>query len=289
MSVRTVSLFAAAAAGVAVVTAGLASPAHAAPILWNQLGSAEQVTNSAYGPDLSFFNTPGSPTVRDFAANPAYVPGVFGNGLSIGPGNYTALDREHNVVLDNLNQHLKADRGTIEVWYKQNQDPVGFSHGVYRIFDGSYGLGSGMTFVSEHVPNTPKGRLYFGLEFGGANTLVSHDISAHNGNWIHIAGVWDRDGIGGSADKLRLYLDGTVVAATTSAGWGSAVGPRADIGGGNDSAIAGKFALDNLKLHDTALTDFSHRFSEDGAIPEPSAGLAVIGLATGALLRRRRR
>ena len=218
---RTISPFVCATMAFAATAA---TTTHAAPLLWNQLGSAAEVTNSAYGPDLGFFNTPGSPTVRDIVANPAYVPGVFGNGVSIGPGNYTSMDREHMVVLENLNQHLNPNRGTIEVWYKQNADPVGFSHGVYRIFDGSYGLGSGMGFVSEHVPGTPKGLLYFGLGFAGTNTTVSHDISAHNGEWLHIAGVWDRDGIGGSADKLRLYLDGNVVASTTSAGWGNSVG-----------------------------------------------------------------
>src|SRR5256885_15218622 len=52
-------------------------------LLWNKLGSATEVLNSAYGPNLGFYNTPGG---VDVVGNPAYVPGVFGNGLSIGPG-----------------------------------------------------------------------------------------------------------------------------------------------------------------------------------------------------------
>jgi L-seryl-tRNA(Ser) seleniumtransferase len=35
-----------------------------------------------------------------------------------------------------------------------------------------------------------------------------YDISARNGHWIHVAGVWDRDGIASSHDTLRLYVDG---------------------------------------------------------------------------------
>jgi hypothetical protein len=245
--------------------------AKAAPILWNRLGSNQEILNSDYGPNLNFY---GGGSWPDVSANPAYVPGVFGNGLTIGPGSYGSEDREHNVVWNNLNQYLSPDHGTIEVWYKQNSDPVGFSHGVYRIFDGSYGLGSGISFDSETVPNTA---LYFGMDFGGTYSGVSYDISAFNGTWIHLAGVWDRAGIAGSGDKIRLYLNGNLVAATTVATWGSVVGQQADIGGGNDADIANQFAIDNLQVYDSAQTDFSNRLVE--AVPEPSAaGLIVLGI-----------
>ncbi len=109
-------------------------------LLWNKLGSTTEVLNSAYGPDLGFYNTPGG---FDIVGNAAFVPGVFGNGVSIGPGNYSSELREHTVVWSAVDQYLNPDRGTISVWYEQNSDPVGFDHGVYRIFDGSYGLGTG--------------------------------------------------------------------------------------------------------------------------------------------------
>jgi hypothetical protein len=265
-----------------LILAGIMSAsADAAPLLWNRLGSTQQIQNSGYGPGLGFF---GGGAWPDVVGNPGYVPGVFGEALTVAPGGYGTFDRVHTVVWENLNQHLNPHRGTIEVWHRQVEDPVPFSHGVYRIFDGSYGLGSGMTFTSEYVQGQSKALLLFGLEFGGSYTLLQHDISPHNGNWIHLAGVWARDGIDGSADKLRLYVNGNVVAATTVAAWGSTVGPRAGIGGGNDASIANKFALDNLKVFDSALTDFSHRFDESW-IPEP-AGLSLIGLA---LLGGRRR
>jgi hypothetical protein len=91
--------------------------------------------------------------------------------------------------------------------------------------------------------------------------------------------------IASSADKIRLYLNGDLVASTSVAGWGNTVGQFADIAGGNDGDIAGKFAIDNLKVYDTALTDFSHRFNES-AIPEPAlAGVIVLILVP---LRNRR-
>jgi hypothetical protein len=271
---------AAAAPLLLVLLFGGVSSSQAAPILWNRLGSNAQVLNSDLGPNLSFYAGGFYP---DVIGNPGYVPGVFGNALTIAPGSYGTPDREHNVVWNNLNSYLSAEHGTIEVWYKQNENPVGFSHGVYRIFDGSYGLSSGLQLDSETVPDT---RLYFGLQFDGAYSGVSYDISSLNGTWMHIGAVWDRAGIAGSGDKLRLYINGSIAAASTVGGWGTVVGTQADIGGGNDANIAGKFAVDNLKVYDNAVTDFSGRFIE--AVPEPTTATLVI-LGGIAVLRRRRR
>src|SRR4051794_36761793 len=76
-------------------------------VLWNKLGSAAEVLGSAYGPNLDFYNTPGG---LDVVGNPNYVPGVFGNGLSIGPGGYNIVDREHTVVWSGVDQYLNPDR-----------------------------------------------------------------------------------------------------------------------------------------------------------------------------------
>ncbi len=263
-----------------LVSAALtAAPASGAGILWNRLGSSAEVLNSDFGPDLAFY--PGGQSWPEVVGNPAYVPGVFGGALTIGAGSYAMHDRQHTVVWNNVNEHLNPNRGTIEVWFKQGENPVEHSHGVYRIFDGAYGLGSGIHFMSEAAHQGPA--LRFGMDFGGTYSGVSAHISALNGNWTHVAGVWDRDGIDGTADKIRLYVNGNVAGSTTVAGWGTTVGQRADIGGGNDGNIAGKFAMDNLKVYDTALTDFGHRFSEP--IPEP-AGMGLLAAALFALRRR---
>jgi hypothetical protein len=252
-------------------------PIHAAPILWNRLGSNQQVLNSDLGPNLGFYAGGGYP---DAIGNPGYVPGVFGNGLTIAPGSYSIYQREHTVVWNNLNQYVSSERGTISIWFKQNEDPVGYSHGVYRLFDGSYGLGSGITLDSEVTPDP---RLCFGLDFGGVYSGVAYNISSYNGTWIHVGAVWDRAGIAGSGDKLRLYINGSIAAASTLDGWGTTVGQQADIGGGNDGDIAGKFAVDNLQVFDNAVTDFSGRFVE--AVPEPTA-LSLALLAGGLVLSR---
>jgi hypothetical protein len=264
----------------------LAQAASPGIVLWNTLGSTSEVLNSAYGPNLGFFNAPNWP---DVVGNPDYVPGVFGGALTIGPGSYNFVDREHTVVWSGVDQYLDPERGTISVWYQQNSTPVGFDHGIYRLFDGAYGLTSAIGLWSQSsFPSPGPPTLEFHLAFGGSDEGVSYDTSSlNNGTWIHVAGVWDRAGIDNTADTIRLYIDGNVVASTTGAGWGNTVGQDADIAGGNDANIAGQFAIDNLKVYNVAITDFSDRFTE--GIPEPaSVCLALVAMVFLAASRTKR-
>jgi alpha-tubulin suppressor-like RCC1 family protein len=216
-------------------------------VLWNTLGSDIEVSNSVYGPNLvKYTNNSGV----DIPANTAYAPGVFGNAVGIGSGSYISEDRVHNLVLTNLPQVINPNRGTIDVWFQQNSTPTPYVDGVIRIFDGAYGLNSGMSFHSLPAPNN----LEFNLSFGGTLTAVNCDITASNGLWLNLAAVWDNAGIAGTADTMRLYVNGHLVASTNSAAWGTTVGPQADIAGGQDGSCAGQFYVDNLKVFNRALT-----------------------------------
>jgi hypothetical protein len=258
---------------------GTLNPASAdSLVLWNRLGSQAEILNSAHGPNLSFY---GGGDELSVPANPAYAPGVFGNALTIGPGGYSVFDRVHNVVFNDVQNYLSAEHGTIEVWLKQVSTPVPFQNGIYRIFDGGFGLNSGVGLESL------ADGLTFSAYFGGATRTVQYDISSLNGTWIHVAGVWDRAGIDGSADTLRLYVNGGVVDSETVGDWGAVVGSRADIAGANDNNIVEKFYADNLKVYDFAMTDFSHRFDENWIVPEPATpALLAVG---GVLILWRRR
>jgi hypothetical protein len=249
-------------------------------VFWNRLGSNSQVLNSAVGPDLEFYTGGDELSV---IATPAYVPGFFGNALTIGPGSYFTFARVHNAVLADANSVLNSERGTVEAWYQQVNDPIDFQRGIYRIFDGGFGLASGLGLESR------SDGLHFNVTFGGTFIDISQNISAHNGTWIHVAGVWDRAGIGGSADTVRLYVDGSAVASSTATTWGNTVGTRADIAGANDGDIVGQFYVDNLKIWDVALTDFSNRFDENFGVPEPGtvACLATASLMLSLLITRR--
>ncbi len=243
-------------------------------IVWNRLGSTAEVTDSAVGPDLQ----PSS------NATQAYVDGVFGDALSIGPGSYSSTGRYRNAVLNDVGDLLHEDAGTIEIWYRQQTNPQGYSHNPYRIFDGSYGLGSGISlqYITGHPP------LETGLVFSviaedgtpiqatSQDGSVDDDLSSRYGARVHLAAAWDRAGIAESQDTLRLYVDGEEVADAQRSDWGDHFAGDADIGGGNDQNIAGKFAIDNLKVWDHARTDFSDRFVE-GVGPGETVALRLGG------------
>jgi hypothetical protein len=242
-------------------------------VLWNKLGSQTEILNSAFGPDLGFFQAPADCNFvgcgPDLTANPAYIPGVFGQALTIGPGDYFSTARVRNVVLRNAASYINTEHGTVEAWYRQTATDVPYQHALYRVFDGGFGLNSGIYFGTDYYDNFIF-RFAFSVTFGGVTVpalangygVIGYDLTPYNNTWVHLAGVWDRNGIAGSADTVRLYLNGVVVASNTASGWGTAVGPVVDIGGGNDGEIAGKFAVDNLKLWNVARTDFSDRFTE---------------------------
>ena len=228
-------------------------------VLWNKLGSNEEVLNSAFGPNLEFYQGGGSSP--DGIANREYVPGVFANGVTIGTGNYYNMQRIRNIVLTDLPNYISPEQGTIEVWYKQKEVPIACSHGIYRLFDGAYGLESGVCF--DVHPTC----LRLGLGFGGQFRQITYDVNnLPNDQWIHLASVWDRSGIDGTTETIRLYADGNKVASGTYNDWGTSVGYWADICGGNDHNIAQKFAMDNLIIWNYAKTDFSDRFTESPLI-----------------------
>jgi hypothetical protein len=262
-------------------------------LLWNRLGSAQEVRHSAYGPNLTLFDCRdraaaapifGGSCSTDVRGKLRYIHGVDGLAATVGGGPYFPEARVHTAIL--RESILNPEHGAVEVWYRQRRNPVPFKHDQYRIFGGPYSLTGGdevMLFSNSLGP-----RLHFELFFGqepppfvpahtvAARSLVDgrrgYRISRLNGRWIHIAGVWDRQGIAGPNDTVRLYVNGMVVAASKATNWGTTPCGRrvsarpagacfTDVAGCNDTC-AKAFAVDNLKLWSYAKTDYSGRFKK---------------------------
>ncbi len=267
-------------------TAGPAGPPAPGLLLWNKLGSATEVTHSEYGPNLVLSDCTVFACGLDVAATLGYPAGVFGGAASITGGPYFPGAREHTALL--RTSILNPEHGTVEVWYRQTSDPAPFVHNPHRIFGGPYSL-TGIDEVnlsSWDRLDSGDPRLHFSLFFNvepppftpphlvGVHSLVDgvegYRISALNGRWIHVAGVWDRNGIASTLDTIRLYVDGQVVATSQDPSWGATTCDRRlagvdrcflDVAGCNDTC-ADAFAVDNLKVWDYAKTDFGDRFVE---------------------------
>ena len=206
-------------------------------------------------------------------------------------GSYFPGAREHTALL--RESILNPQHGAVEAWYRQASDPVPYRHNPHRIFGGPYSL-TGVDEVqlfSQDRLDSGDPRLHFSVFFGEepppftephvvavrslADGRQGYPISALNRSWIHVAGVWDRNGIAGTADTVRLYVNGEVVAASRARGWG--IIPCAsrrpagqwrcftDVAGCNDTC-ANVFAVDNLKLWNYAKTEYSDRFTEGSSV-----------------------
>jgi hypothetical protein len=255
-------------------------------LLWNKLGSGDEVTHSAYGPNLVLFNCTDFDCGLDVPGTLGYPPGVFGGAASITGGPYFSGARIHTALL--REPILDPEHGAVEVWYRQESDPAPFVHNPHRIFGGPYSLTGTdeVNLYSQDRFDSGDPRLHFTVFFGeepppfteahvvAVRSLVDggqgYPTSALNGSWIHVAGVWDRSGIAGSADTVRLYVDGEVVAASQESDWGTTTCDHRlpgvdrcfpDVVGCNDTC-ADRFAADNLKVWGYAKTDYSDRFQE---------------------------
>ena len=253
-------------------------------LLWNKLGSDEEVTHSEVGPNLVLASCDVFVCGIDVPGTLGYPAGVFGGAATV-TGSYSPAERVHTAML--LDSILDPEHGAVEVWYRQESDPTPFVHNPHRIFGGPYSVAGidEVNLFSMDLNDTGDPRLHFSLFFGVepppftpphlvsvhslADGQEGYPISSLNGSWIHVAGVWDRNGIAGSADTVRLYVNGEVVASSQETDWGTTTcadrlpGGRCflDVAGCND-VCAGTFAEDNLKVWDYAKTDYSDRFVE---------------------------
>jgi hypothetical protein len=295
-TLRLVALAALVAAVLAALAAGRATAGPAVPsglLLWNKLGSDYEVAHSEFGPNLANYDCSYYPCGLDVIGTLGHPAGVFGGATSITGGPYFPSARVHGALLrDDI---MSPERGTVEVWYRQESDPAPYSHNPHRIFGGPYSLVGldEVNLYSQDAFDSGDPRLHFSVWFGeepppytqphtvAARSLADGadgvPISQYNGRWIHVAGVWDRNGIDGSADTVRLYVDGQVVAASQESDWGTTTCSQRlpgvdrcflDVAGCNDTC-ADTFSEDNLKVWDYAKTDFGDRFQEGFGNQEP--------------------
>jgi hypothetical protein len=255
-------------------------------LLWNKLGSDDEVAHSEHGPNLAMYDCSYYPCGLDVIGTLGHPAGVFGGAASITGGPYFPAARVHTALLRDA--IMNPEHGAVEAWYRQESNPTPYSHNPHRIFGGPYSLVGidEVNLYSMDAVDSGDPRLHFALFFNvepppytpphlvAARSLVDGGdgvpISQYNGQWIHVAGVWDRNGIAGSGDTIRLYVNGEVVAASQENDWGTTTCADRlpgvdrcflDIAGCNDTC-ADTFSVDNLKVWDYAKTDFDDRFQE---------------------------
>jgi subtilisin family serine protease len=206
--------------------------------LWNKLGSAEEVENSEVGPGGTVVGT------VNFNNDVKY-----GKGLTPNTGNAQSGVDFPTTVVD-------PEKGTVEMWAKFHYTPVAYSYGVFGFINVHHWSHNVMLF-SWHNDGSLLG---FDLTFNGNTRGVNLDnFSPALDTPVHLACVWDREGIDGTGDYMQIYVNGLLVASnSTSNDWGT------DNSSGNFRVAApwdsdfgtDRYSVENIKVWSYARTEF---------------------------------
>ncbi|MDZ7806723.1 MAG: LamG-like jellyroll fold domain-containing protein [Gracilimonas sp.] len=211
--------------------------------LFNTLASEYDIINSQYGPagiivgDVNFDH-------------------FVKTGMGITPNSGYA-----DSGVDFPTTIVDPEKGTVEMWAQFYYKPQPYSHGVFGFvnvhhwrFEGNW---HNVMMFAWHNSGS---QLYFGLKFNGNETgLTIHNFDPPLNTPIHLAIAWDREGIDGTSDYMRIYIDGVLVAANNS-----------DNSWGNDNTIGAfrvaapwdrnysidRYTLADLQVWDHARTKF---------------------------------
>lgn len=223
-------------------------------VLWSKLGSEGEISSPQVGAYRSAVNSR------------IYAPVKFDNGFRI-----NHVSNVGNLIFDPLT--MPNGKGCAEVWAVLAIAIVngGFDSDTY----------TSRTFftVGTNVSDTIRCNIGGSGIGGGTRILVSGGgtLSVTNYNIpintpFHVAVVWDKDGIAGGSDTVRLYIDGIQKGALqNSAGLNVtpnriAAGSRITSGSTCWGLAQGyNGGIDNIKVWDYAKTDFSDRFFESGS------------------------
>lgn len=259
-------------------------------VLWNTLGSMDELTHSRVGPNGARISYPDDSN----AWSAGFGEGLYGGGLTRSEVGYTNTPNEFFHFGDDAVAHsgINIRRGCVEFWWKAVDfgDWVGgyFFHASASSSErADEGGPSGYPCIILGWNSWDYGEgnlrtMSAGVYYGGGDTLVelTNRFSAtfEPNRWYHLAVSWDVDGIPGDPQghRVAIYRDGekwsaVVVEDTWTMPAGDAPyvrsfwmpGTRPSEYGSGGAFYANLWGTyDNLKAWNYAKTDFSDRFVE---------------------------
>lgn len=239
-------------------------------VLWNRLGSTNEVQQSVVG-DYGTLNAG------------RFVPGRFGNALELN------MQQEFGATFPI--GALTNSAGCLEFWAKMDDFPsvlpTGASPGL--IGCGMPGQSDGFVLFFSANDGNAKGGLCVRSALGVIGTggygywTYSAAIGGNIADWHHYAVTWNATGIPGVGDgtrKIVTYVDGGVNSSRNTFSSASRfvdLPPTGRFGLLNHQTLVnGRIAFDNLKVWNYAKTDFSDRLEEGTVDPAPYT-LSVLG------------
>lgn len=222
---------------------------HEGLVLWNKLGSNDEVTDSEIGENGSLIGT-----------GYAFETGKYGNGyIRKNVDSYVMFPKS---VLQGLRSH-----GTVELWVNPKvTQPQAYSYGSFMIVGYRINELDAHVFIRWGDGVTGVG-INGGVNFDGTVVATPDEFTpfvATVDTPFHLALCWDVEGIDGSDQTVRIYRDGVLIGSNSST-WNEEATTDYDdfkLGTGPDGKGYDKYIVDNLKVWNYAKTDFSDRFHE---------------------------
>jgi Ca2+-binding RTX toxin-like protein len=250
----------------------------ARPVLWNRLGSAAQVADSAIGLDA------------DYLGGGSFAAGRFGGAYFAGP------DADARLLVPKLGV-INPEAGAIEFWGRISGFPEVIDWGARPNFLSDQGTQSRAYWTAGFGFNGNNGLGGGGLAAdvsgNGAATGSFADPWTYDGiladdpdGWHHYALVWNAEGIAvGGGHIVDIYLDGQRAAHQ----WDVDQPGALDAVTVEDSFLGlldnwggqGTAAIDNLKIWNFSKTDYADRFVEGLTLVGDSRANRLIGTDSG--------
>lgn len=249
---------------------------------WNKLGSETEILNSEIGPGIQL----ASYLIPDWA-QAQILPGQFGNGLFVNHDTNEgwANDGGNFFAIDLAQTTLTPARGTIEFWFTFLYDSGTHNHApFFKTIDAfANHFNGGYPRADVSLQGTWGGWDYgtygkwFCFSVAGVDVCTPEysagpggALDFQSGTTMHFAFVWDASGIDGTADTIRIYVDGRQWAATQEKLQITGeldqfmyIGSSPNYDGWDHYYNAVKGITDNFIIRDVAKTNFSDRFNEN--------------------------
>lgn len=169
-------------------------------ILWNKLGSPEEVANSEVGEGLSLLNSP------------TYEAAVYDDGAFLSGSNVITMDWNDFWTMMGQDQRI-----TLEMWITYKYALINGFGGNGQNYQFSIGANTNSLLCFQMRNHSSVGT---GVWVGNSGVLLDA-VNGGMGNVavgekVHIAMVIDRSGIDGTSETARLYKNGQVIYSTTA-------------------------------------------------------------------------
>jgi hypothetical protein len=231
-------------------------------VFWNRLGSANQIAYPEYN---EYNDTPYiSSGSLSYTSVKHYQGSTVINNTSYPVMPFAASSKYSPLI----NSKGYMPRGTVEVWVKTTYASDNASLPQYgRIFANTstswqyFALFYNRIYDGSRAANTWRFAYQYGV--GLWNEIASGVFTFSAGQIMHMAVCWDKDGIEGSTNKVRVYIDGTSYMSSSTLPNGmngptiEGVSYRLTVGSWTSITDVFPGTFEDIRIHNYAKTNFS--------------------------------